>query len=207
MISGTSQGSGERAQLYNLLSMIFYQPLDASRLERLRAPQMLAAMSAAGISPGEDFTASSIKELQDRLAIDFTQLFHGPGEHIVPYEGIQLDEDDELMGGAAARVRQFMAEVGFTVPPQNGEMPDHVSVELAFMGELARREAEALNSGDHKTAEQALSIQQQFLAAHLGRWTTSFARRIEDRAQTSFYAAMAKMLNGFIASERNAVVV
>jgi len=193
-----------RGQLYDLLATVFRRPLDARRLERLRAPEMLAAMLAAGIDPGEDFVNSDGKALLDRLAIDYTQLFHGPEERIAPYEGIQLGGDDELMGAAAVEIRRFMAEVGFAVLPESGELPDHISVELAFMGELARREAEALEADDHERADFAASLQRRFLAAHLGRWAESFARKVWDRAATPFYAAMAELLTGFIAEERAA---
>jgi TorA maturation chaperone TorD len=193
-----------RGQLYELLATVFRRPLDARHLERFRAPTMRAALSAAGVDPGEDFVDGDGPTLLDRLAIDYTQLFHGPGEHIAPYEGIQLGRDEELMGAAAVNVRRFMAKVGFAVLPESGELPDHISVELAFMGELARREAKALEAGDQNRAEFAASLQRRFLAAHLGRWADQFARRVQDRATTPFYAAMAKLLTGFVADERTA---
>jgi TorA-specific chaperone len=202
MSGGAAITAAARGQLYDLLATVFRRPLDAHRLERLRAPEMLAAMAAAAIDPGEDFINGDGEALRDRLAIDYTQLFHGPVERISPYECIQLGDGDELMGAAADEVRQFMAEVGFAVPPESGELPDHISVELAFMAELARREAEALEADDRKTAEFTESLQRRFLAAHLGRWAERFARKVWDRATTPFYAAMAELLSGYIADER-----
>jgi TorA maturation chaperone TorD len=183
---------------------VFRRPLDAHQLERLRAPEMLAAMEAAGIDPGDDFINGDSEVLLDQLAIDYTQLFNDPVERIAPYECIQRGDGGDLMGAAADEVRRFMAEVGFTVAPEGGEMPDHISVELAFMGELARREADALKAGDHETAAIAASLQHRFMAAHLGRWAERFSRKVWRRAKTPFYAAMAELLGGFIAEERNA---
>ena len=108
------------------------------------------------------------------------------------------------MGAAAEEVRRFMAEAGFAVPPETGELPDHISVELTFMAELARREAKALEADDHKTAEFAASLQRRFLTTHLGRWAERFARKVWDRATTPFYAAMAELLSGHIADELGA---
>jgi TorA maturation chaperone TorD len=193
-----------RAHVYDLLATVFRRPLDARRLELLRAPEMLAAMSAAAIDPGQGFITGDREALLDRLAIDYTQLFHGPVERISPYECIQIGDGEDLMGAAADQVRRFMAEVGFSVPPETGELPDHISVELAFMAELSRREAEALEAGDPKTAEFAASLQRRFLAAHLGRWAERFARKVCDRSTTPFYAAMAELLSGYIADERGA---
>ena len=98
-----------RAQVYDLLAIVFRRPLDARRLQRLRTPKMLAAMSAAAIDPGRDFASSDGAALLDRLAIDYTQLFHGPVERISPYECIQLGESEDLMGAAAEEVRRFLA--------------------------------------------------------------------------------------------------
>ena len=196
-----------RAQVYDLLATVFRHPLDARRLERLRAPEMLAAMSAAAIDPGQDFINGEGEALLDQLAIDYTQLFHGPVERISPYECIQLGDGEDLMGAAAEEVRRFMAEVGFSVPPETGELPDHISVELAFMAELARREAEALEADDQKTADFVASLECRFLTAHLGRWAERFARKVWDRAATPFYVAMAELLSGYIADERGAQAV
>lgn len=204
MNGGAAMITAARGHVYDLLVIVFRRPLNAGHLERLRAPEMLAAMSAAGIDPGDDFISGDSEALLDRLAIDYTHLFNDPVERIAPYECIQRGDGDDLMGAAADEVRRFMAEVGFAVPPEDGELPDHISVELAFMGELARREADALGAGDQKTADFAASVQRRFLAAHLGRWAEGFARNVWKRATTPFYAAMAELLVGFIAEERSA---
>ena len=204
MSGGAATIMEARGHVYDLLATVFRRPLDASRLERLRAPEMLAAMSAAGIDPGNDFVEGNSEALLDRLAIDYTHLFNDPVERIAPYECIQCGDGNDLMGTAAGQVRRFMAGGGFSVPPEAGEPPDHISVELAFMGELARREADALGTGDQKTADFAGSIQRRFLSAHLGRWADRFAHKVRERATTPFYAAMAELLSSFIADERAA---
>ena len=205
MNGGAAMITAARGHVYDLLVIVFRRPLDAGQLQRLRAPEMLAAMAAAGIDPGDDFINGDSEVLLDQLAIDYTQLFNDPVERIAPYECIQRGDGDDLMGAAANEVRHFMAEVGFTVPPEGGEMPDHISVELAFMGELIRREADALGAGDQQTADFAASVQRRFMAAHLGQWAERFARKVWRRATTPFYAAMAELLGGFIAEERSAI--
>lgn len=204
MNGGAAITATARGQVYDLLATVFRRPLDARRLERLRDPEMLAAMSAAAIDPGADFVTGDREDLLNRLAIDYTQLFHDPVERISPYESIQLGDSEELMGAASAEVRRFMAEVGFAVVPESGELPDHISVELTFMAELARREAAALEAGDRKKADFAVSLQRRFLAGHLGRWAERFARKVWKRATTPFYAAMAELLSGYIADELRA---
>ena len=109
--------------------------------------------------------------------------------------------DKELMGPAAQRVRSFMAEVGFEVAPESGELPDHISVELAFMAELARREAEACSNGDIERQRRCVVIQSRFLSEHLGRWAGFFAEKVRDRADTRFYADFAGLLASFVAED------
>jgi TorA maturation chaperone TorD len=98
-------------------------------------------------------------------------------------------------------VRDFLAQAGYVVLPESGELPDHISVELAFMSELAQREAEAARAGDRKTAECAASLQRRFMDEHLGRWAGCFAGEVRGAASTSFYRSMAALLAGFIANE------
>ncbi len=105
------------------------------------------------------------------------------------------------MGEAAHAVRAFLADAGYVVLPVSGELPDHISVELAFMSELARREDEAMEAGDDAMAERAIALQRRFLAQHLGHWAEKFAREVEQAADAQFYRAVARLLAGFIADE------
>ncbi|MDR3530364.1 MAG: molecular chaperone TorD family protein [Rhodopila sp.] len=140
--------------------------------------------------------------LLDRLAIDYTGLFYAPADRISPYEGLQTGESDRLMGATAHSVCDFLAQAGFVVLPDGGELPDHISVELTFMSELAHREAEAVEAGDSTIAAHAAALQRRFLAEHLGRWAGRFAGQVRDAATTPFYRSMATLLAGFIADEQ-----
>jgi TorA maturation chaperone TorD len=202
MSEAAGAAAEQRSQVYALLATVFRCPLDGAQLERLRTPSLLGAMAEAGIDPGDDFATSDANILLDRLAIDYTQLFHAPADRIIPYEGLQTGESDRLMGAAAQSVRDFLAQAGFVVLPEGGELPDHISVELTFMSELAHREAEAAGAGDRATAEQAALLQRRFLAEHLGRWAGRFARDVKDAATTPFYRSMAALLEDFVAAEQ-----
>ena len=74
-------------------------------------------------------------------------------------------------------VRHFMGDVGFAVAEGAGEMADHISVELAFLAELTRREAEARAAGDAELANEAADIARRFVAAHPDAWAGAFADR------------------------------
>jgi TorA maturation chaperone TorD len=196
----------ERSHVYALLASVFRAPLDGAQLQRLRMPEMLAALAAADVDVGEDFATGDAKAVLDSLAIDYTQLFHGPIARIAPYEGMQTEKDAQLMGAAAHAVRAFLAEAGFEVLREGGEFPDHVSVELAFMSELAQRAGDAAEVGDAIVMEKAVSLQRRFLAEHLGRWAGRFAGDVSGTATTPFYRGMADLLAAFIADETESVV-
>ena len=164
--------------------------------QRERQPEILVSWAELPRSPGQR------NAVLDRLAIDYTQLFHAPADRISRYEGLQTKESDRLMGAAAQSVRHFLAQSGFVVLAEGGELPDHISVELAFMSELARREAEAAEASDRATAEQAASLQRRFLAEHLGRWAGRFADAVRGAATTPFYRGMATLLGDFVAAEQ-----
>jgi len=194
----------ERGHVYGMLSTVFRRPLDAGGLERIRAPEMLAALAAAGVDPGRDFATRDSAELLDALAVEFTHVFHTPG-HVSPYECIIADGGDELRGEASSKVRHFMGDIGYQVAPDSGEMADHISVELAFMADLCVRQAEAAANGDHETAKFIDCMQGKFLGQHLERWTTKLSVAIKARATLPFYAEMASFLADFVDSERTAI--
>jgi TorA maturation chaperone TorD len=194
----------ERSHVYGLLSTVFRRPLDAGGLERIRAPEMLSALAAAGVDPGEDFATRDSAELLDALAVEFTHVFHTPG-HVSPFESIIADGGDELRGAAFSDVRHFMGDIGYEVPPDSGEMADHISVELAFMADLCARQAEAIANGDQETADFVKCMQEKFLVMHLGRWATHLATAINARATQPFYAETASFLADFVDGERTVV--
>lgn len=203
-LSASAQAAGARSQIYTLLAAVFRRPLDAGQIEGLRSPEMLAALAAAGIAPGEAFRDDDTEVLRDALAVDFTNIFHHPEGKIMPYEGLMLAHEDELHGPKSEEVERFLAGVGYRVPPERGEMADHISVELEFMADLARREAEAIEAGDEETARKAHDVQRDFLDRHLGRWVGIFARRVTERAEAPFYASFAQAVADFVADEAEA---
>jgi len=187
--------AAERGDLCQFLSAIFHRPLDAEQIAALRTPGAAEALGLGGVGSSADWEADDIdpRTFQHLLAVDFTHIFHAAHDSVQPYEGIQTGQTDELMGPAAQAVSRFMAGVGFTVAP--GQCPDHLAVELAFMADLLRREAEALTEQDTSTADKAASIRRQFVAEHLGRWGQQVARKIGDRAESAFYRSVARLLD------------
>jgi TorA maturation chaperone TorD len=199
--AATVRTANERAQVYGLLAMIFRRPLDAAQIDGLKQKDMLAALAAAGMDLVDELDGTDTETLRETLAIDFTQMFHNPESRFLPYEGLMLSLDTDLFGEQARRVAHFMADVGYRVAAESGELADHIAVELSFLADLAQRESAALEAGDSQLARRAQQIQTDFLERHIGCWVDKFAQRVRSLSGTAFYAAMAQLAADFITSE------
>jgi len=191
-----------RAGAYDLLATLFREPLAAATLRSLRDPAMLEGLSKAGMALDEAFRNGDEAQLQETLAVDYTQLFHGPRNHHPPYESVQTGgEEGELNGDATREVRRFFDTAGLAFDEECHELADHLSVELACMAELAGWEAAAREAGDAVQVERRVEEQTTFLEQHLRRWVPDFGRIVADRAETNFYRQAGQLLTGFIESE------
>ncbi len=191
-----------RAGAYDLLATMFREPLSATTLRSLRDPAMLQGLSEAGMALDEAFRNGDEAQLQETLAVDYTQLFHGPRNHHPPYESVQTGgEEAELNGDATRKVRRFFDTAGLLFDAECRELADHLSVELACMAELAGREAAARETGDAAQVERRVEEQTTFLERHLGRWAPAFGRRVADHAETNFYRQAGRLLTGFVETE------
>lgn len=192
-----------RSNVYGLLATLFRAPLDASTLKLLRESGVLEIACERQIKPDRLFADSGEGDTLDALAIDFTQLFHGPRDHIPPYESIAASktEGPELMSDAAASVSTFISNAGLECRDDFATLPDHISVELEFMASLLRNEAESWNTNRVEGAIQLRQTGQHFLERHLGAWGPEFGDRIAERAQTPLYRTVGQLLADFLRME------
>ena len=127
------------------------------------------------------------------LSLAFTRLFLGPGRPIAhPYESVYVE--GRLAGEAAAQVERSYAEAGLQMSAAGRELPDHVSLELAFMGCLAAQEER-----DPELRAVWRDRQRRFLHEHLARWLPKFCEKIESSETHPYYndaARAAKELIG-----------
>jgi TorA maturation chaperone TorD/Pyruvate/2-oxoacid:ferredoxin oxidoreductase delta subunit len=142
--------------------------------------------------------ASAFSKPEPGLEREFTRLFLGPGRPVVhPYESVH--REGRMMGTPAVEVRRFMADEGVT--PYGRILPDHVSVELAFMGYLTRCEASSWEAGDGERAIHYLNRQERFLREHLMRWLPQFCHRILTGRPHAHYSALAHGLQSAVAAD------
>ena len=175
-----------RADTYRLLGRLCLAEVDARLLVALREPTEFAPALA-----GADAA------LLSRLRAEYVRLFL---VNAAPYESLYLDEEMLLNTAATVAVVEAYRDGGYSPAGQVGA-PDHVGLELAFVGHLAHVEADALASGDTGAVAASRERQRAFLVAHLGRWAPVWATGLGRLAREPFYQALAGVVRDFVLAE------
>lgn len=132
------------------------------------------------------------------LEQEYTRLFLGPGRPVAhPYESVY--REGRTMGNTTLDVRRRLAGEGLT--PSARILPDHVSIELAFMAHLTAREARAWDDGDEDGARDYLTRQESFLYDHLTVWLPQFCHRILSGRPLDHYAELARQTETFVVGD------
>ncbi len=189
----------ERSNLYGFLAMIYRAEPTTAVVRELGKPGFRRALEQAGVSLDAGFAERPDDDLVRELAVEYTRLFVGPGKHIPPYEGVRTE--GVLWGKSTTAVAKFIEGCGFAYKPEFHGLPDHIAVELEFMGEITRREAAAWESGDGVEAANCVRIEREFMAFHLSRWAPGFCDEVAERTTSPFYGEMAALTADFIYSE------
>ncbi len=206
-----------RGAVYGLLSRMFLMPPDTGLVNSLKdefIPSLreLNVMTKPDTMTGglerlrlllSDLSEGDDEKLLMTLASDFTLLIRGirpKDSPPPPYEGLYRGE---LLFGEATK--KVMDEYGaFEVGPlgqYEGEPPDHIGLELAFMQFLCTQEAEGWKKGDEDRVQNAVTAQERFLSEHLGSWIGSLHEKVSARDETGFYSAVIEITRGWIELE------
>jgi len=172
------------AGLYCLLGRCLEEEVDAELLELLKGP-LGAALAEVGLVLDETVAGTDPEDCIAKLAEEFTALFVAPGA-VSPYrsvfeKGCTFQEQcDEAIAAYREAGLDFQNRY-------SGEFPDHVGVMLGFVGWLAEREAESLETADGIAAETWRARRQRFLVEQLGPWAPGWCRRARVLTRHSFY--------------------
>lgn len=190
-----------RYQVYALLATVFRAEPDAVLIREIRSSRFLDAFDDLELNLGEDFGTLPESELEERLGIEFTRLFFGPGSHISAHESVFSEMDGDtggLWGKKTVQVKKFIESTGLSYDDCFSGLPDHVSAELEFMSKLTDWEASMRGAGDETGTKYCLKIQNRFLKEHLGRWAPALCKCIIERADLAFYREMASVFREFL---------
>lgn len=162
-----------------------------------------AALRGAGVlgSPGCQKAARAFAEVRDA-----GREAPGPGQDgrnasfssppLAMYES--LHRQGRLMGPIALEIDRRYRALGVT--PAGGELPDHASVELAFLGHLAAAEAEAEKAGNRQGAARLRAEQIGFLGSHAAAWLPDVGMALASGSD-AILAAVGDLLKAFLCEE------
>jgi len=152
----------------------FPQTLSLLAPEHAAVTQMAAALAALADTAKEDDPRCT-----NDLAADYAGIYITHSMRAAPYESVWRDEDQLMMQAPTFAVRDFYTRHGVVVQNWRHQPDDHLSHELRFVALLLER-------GDRREAAR-------FLRTHLLVWLPMFTEKVEQRAETRFYADLATL--------------
>ncbi len=188
-----------RIALYRLLSGAFLEEPSAEFLTALRGEASLAALAEAGLAFGADFLETPTADLEEALAIEYTNLFAASGG-MSPVESARLT--GRLQQEPCHAVRQTYQTHGFTMGQTRFKVfEDQLGAELAFVAALLERCQQAHDEDDPTEYKRLTKEVKRFWTQHLGKWVRGYASLVQRAADHSFYREMGRLLEAFAVSE------
>lgn len=152
----------------------FPQTISLLSPQHTAVTQMAAALTALATTAKEDDPRCT-----DDLAADYAGIYLTHSLRAAPYESVWRDEDQLMMQAPTFAVRDFYTRHGMVVQNWRHQPDDHLSHELRFTAMLLER-------GERREAAR-------FLRTHLLVWLPMFTEKVEQRAETRFYADLATL--------------
>lgn len=197
-----SSPSQDRALLYAVLSRLVSYPVTSD---------LLGLVGELDVSePDGRSAASELRRLQDAVTAlggaddapeflnrEATRLFEGPGQPLAPPFGAFYLSGGTLMGPETAAVRGAYLDAGFLPDPSANLPPDHLSLELGFLGALAGRAAGSSGAD----AESARSVWWDFVANHLAPWLALWQADLRRAKAHPFYLGVAGFISEILEAD------
>jgi DMSO reductase family type II enzyme chaperone len=191
--SQTASASFSRRDTYALLSLAVSFP-DEALLTRVRDGRLAEQLTAALDRLPCRLRTSDLRwqefESYEDMQTEYIRLFQVGGRRGPPcslHEGFYTRDRSRTLQGLI----RFYNFFGFRVV--GCVMPDHLSVQLEFMSQLA--------SGNFADDTSGLRAQRDFLRSHLA-WTGRMAERLAQARPHAFYRSVVALLPRLVASDQ-----
>ncbi len=188
------------------LGQAFLPPRDPTRVDAMKGPLIedLQALNSDLNFAGE----GDLSALQDALRGTgdaeggllriYSRLFLSPPFPAPLNAGIQLD--GSLMGSSTVEMEAFYQRYGLTRDPDFRDLPDHLALQLQFVGYLLGLVAEA---ADPQERERIAADAGDFVRRFLRPWLPNFVRQLEEAVgyapAAEVYRTLAIVLRGVVA--------
>lgn len=181
-----------RAELYGLLSQLYYAAPDATLLAALRVAVTEAPTDGGFLQEPWQHLVGTVRTLDDAIiAKEFDRLFGGVGKPEVYLYGSHY-LSGFLNERPLAKLRTDLDRLGLARGDGMPETEDHI----AYLCEVMRY----LIAGDD-VAVCNLTAQRDLFATHLQPWVLLLCDALEAHPQAKFYAALAQFTRAFVAVE------
>ncbi len=198
----------ERALLYSFIARMFLgipselaKDLSSGEFFRSLRPIMVNSEMEQGLAEIEEFSNKlrDPDKIRGQLECEFNQLFVNPfGEALYPYKGKYVDEDPSDL---FLDLRKYFRDTGLKLSEDFSDRDDHISLLMGFMSVLCQKQAEMEANMDFGGANAVKNVQKEFFRKHL-LWVEDYCRRIEESEEADFFKGFAKMVAGFLESEK-----
>lgn len=200
----------ERENAYGFLAGLCLKPPSDSLIEQIKDGSILTLFrDDSGLRSYDEMArfvreASDMENISDELAAEHTSIFVLPSSHL-PHEAVYLDKEKRLGGRVTISVSQFYEKAGADILESSIDMPDHIGMELEFLGFLCRLERELRKNADHTALNDCIRLQKEFLDEHLLKWAYQCCEKIGEKAIYGFYKAVACLITEFMKDEEGYV--
>jgi TorA maturation chaperone TorD len=178
-----------RAEIYGLLSQLYYAPPPGELLSALRVAVTEAPAQGAFLEEPWRALVGLAREMSDRaIAAEYDALFGGVGKPDVYLFGSHY-LSGFLNEKPLARLRDALGALGLARDEAMPETEDHI----AYVCEVMRY----LIAGDD-IAVANLTRQREFFAEHLQPWAGALCDAISAHPKARFYAALAELTRAFV---------
>ena len=191
--------AGSRNRVYLLLSTLLTEEVTPELLAILKSEMMAEAFGELDSDIACYLNDQEPQKLLKDLAEEYAALFIVPGG-ISPHESVRLH--GMLNQKPAWEAEEFYRRCGLVMRDECRLMPDHLGLELEFMGYLAGREAEAHAKQDEEEAAQLIGLQGNFFQNHIDNWAFSFLADLQRYAFHPFYKGLGSLTVNYLKTEK-----
>jgi DMSO reductase family type II enzyme chaperone len=135
------------------------------------------------------------EEFESEYLSSFDLALAGPSLPCPLYESAYREEETSSRDITEELLR-FYDHFNVKLSDKEKDYPDHLAVELEFMGFLAKKEADAVEQGRDPAAYRRAQL--DFLERHLDRWVHRLAERVQERVREPFYRGVSSFLGEFL---------
>lgn len=181
-----------RAEIYGLLSALYYAPPTPELLAQIRVATTEAPAAGGFLEEPWRVLVGLARDLDDvTIAREFEALFGGVGKPEVYLFGSHY-QSGFLNEKPLVRLRDSLNKLGLARNESMSETEDHV----AYVCEVMR----FLIAGDDVTVAN-LTHQREFFVEHLQPWVLPMCDAISQNPKARFYASLSEFTRAFVAVE------